>query len=85
MTRGVPRIEEILRLTKNPKNPSMTVYMKPMDQETQENATKIASFMKHTKLVDVVKSVKICFDPIEDSTQIEDDKLMLEEFYGFER
>ena len=25
VTRGVPRIEEILRLTKNPKNPSLTV------------------------------------------------------------
>ena len=26
VTRGVPRIEEILRLTKNPKNPSLTFH-----------------------------------------------------------
>ena len=28
VTRGVPRIEEILSLSENPKNPSMTVYLK---------------------------------------------------------
>merc|ERR1711968_132696 len=27
VTRGVPRIEELLRLTKNPKNPSLTLYL----------------------------------------------------------
>jgi hypothetical protein len=32
VTRGVPRIEEILRLTKNPKNPSMTVFLKSADE-----------------------------------------------------
>ena len=85
VTRGVPRIEEILRLTKNPKNPSMTVYLKPYDQEKQETAINIASIMKHTKLVDVVKSIQICFDPIENSTTIEDDKPIMDEYYAFER
>ena len=32
VTRGVPRIEEILSLSDNPKNPSLTVYLKPEDE-----------------------------------------------------
>ena len=31
VTRGVPRIEEILSLSENPKNPSVTIYL-PEDQ-----------------------------------------------------
>jgi DNA-directed RNA polymerase II subunit RPB1 len=32
VTRGVPRIEEILRLTKNPKNPSLTIALREFDE-----------------------------------------------------
>jgi DNA-directed RNA polymerase beta' subunit len=84
VTRGVPRIEEILRLTKNPKNPSLTVHLKPLDELEQEKAIQYANMMEHTKLVDVVKSLQICFDPQEESTLIEDDKLLMEQYYEFE-
>ena len=84
VTRGVPRIEEILRLTKNPKNPSLTVHLKPLDELEQERAIQYANMMEHTKLVDVVKSLQICFDPHEQSTFIEDDKLLMEQYYEFE-
>ena len=33
VTRGVPRIEEILSITENPKNPSLTIYL-PKEIET---------------------------------------------------
>ena len=33
VTRGVPRIEEILRLTKNPKTPSLNIYLKSNDEK----------------------------------------------------
>jgi DNA-directed RNA polymerase beta' subunit len=84
VTRGVPRIEEILRLTKNPKNPSLTVHLKPLDELEQEKAIQYANMMEHTKLIDVVKSLQICFDPQEESTLIEDDKLLMEQYYEFE-
>jgi DNA-directed RNA polymerase beta' subunit len=84
VTRGVPRIEEILRLTKNPKNPSLTVHLKPLDELEQDRAAQFANMMEHTKLVDVVKSIQICFDPNENSTFIEEDKLLLEQYYEFE-
>ena len=85
VTRGVPRIEEILRLTPNPKNPSLTVYLKPMDQELQEKATAYATMMEHTKLVDVVKSIQICFDPNEGKTNIAEDETLLEQYHEFEQ
>jgi DNA-directed RNA polymerase beta' subunit len=84
VTRGVPRIEEILRLTKNPKNPSLTVHLKQIDEEDQDKATKFANMLEHTKLVDVVKSVQICFDPNDKATTIDEDRLLMEQFYEFE-
>jgi len=84
VTRGVPRIEEILRLTKNPKNPSLTVHLKPLDEGTQDRAVQFANMMEHTKLIDVVKSIKICFDPNEQTTLLDEDKLLMEQFNEFE-
>jgi len=84
VTRGVPRIEEILRLTKNPKNPSLTVHLKPLDEGSQDRAVQFANMMEHTKLIDVVKSIKICFDPNEQTTLLDEDKLLMEQFNEFE-
>jgi DNA-directed RNA polymerase beta' subunit len=85
VTRGVPRIEEILRLTKHPKNPSLTVHLKALDEDSQEKAKKFANMLEHTRLSDVVKSVQICFDPDEHNTKIEEDRLLVEQFYEFSR
>ena len=85
VTRGVPRIEEILRLTKNPKNPSLTVYLKQIDQHDKDKATNYANMMEHTRLVDVVKSIQICFDPNDRVSSIPEDRVLLDQFYEFER
>jgi len=85
VTRGVPRIEEILKLTKNPKNPSLTVHLKAIDEQEQDKATNYSNMLEHTKLVDVVKSMQICFDPNESTTFIQDDKLLMEQYYEFEK
>ena len=84
VTRGVPRIEEILRLTKNPKNPSLTVYLKPLDELDKDRAAQYSKMLEHTKLVDIVKSVQICFDPSDRNTTILDDKILMEQYYEFE-
>ena len=85
VTRGVPRIEEILRLTKNPKNPSLTVYLKPIDQHDKDKATNYANMMEHTRLVDVVRSIQICFDPNERASSIAEDRVLLDQYYEFEK
>jgi DNA-directed RNA polymerase beta' subunit len=84
VTRGVPRIEEILRLTKNTKNQSLTIHLNPADEQDQQKAEKIASMLEHTKLVDVVESVQICFDPNDRRTYLPEDKELVDNFYAFE-
>ena len=85
VTRGVPRIEEILRLTKNPKSTSMMVCMRAMDEVDKDKASILATELEHTRLVDVVKAVQICFDPDEKLSNIVEDQALLEQFYEFER
>ena len=84
VTRGVPRIEELLRLTKNPKNPSLTLYLKHMDETDKEKAIKYSNMIEFTRFIDVVKSIQIYFDPNDRRSLIEEDKLLLEQFYEFE-
>ena len=85
VTRGVPRIEEILRLTKNPKNPSLTVHLRDFEETNEEKASQYANMLEHTKLVNVIKNIQICFDPNEDNSVIEDDNGLLEQYYEFEK
>ena len=81
VTRGVPRIEEILRLTKNPKNPSVTVFLRPHDSLNQDKAMKYANMIEHIRLHDIVKNVQIYFDPYDNNTNIQEDANMLSEYY----
>ena len=84
VTRGVPRLEELLRLTKNPKNPSLTIRMKLLEEQDRERALAYANMIEYTKLIDVVKSIQISFDPHENASFIEEDRAIIEQFYEFE-
>lgn len=85
VTRGVPRIEEILSLSASLKNPSLTVYLKPEDQTDKDKANTIQYMLEHTKLEEVVKSVEICFDPDDMNTLINEDKNTMAQFREFEK
>jgi len=84
VTRGVPRIEEILSLSENPKNPSLTIFLKEEDETQKDKAQSIMYMLEHTRLEEVVKSVEICFDPDNLTTIIEEDKDTIEQFKSFE-
>ena len=84
VTRGVPRVEEILSLSENPKQPSVTVALKKSDKTNREKAQRIMTMIEHTKLEDVVSSVQICYDPDDLNTLIEEDKIAMEQFQQFE-
>lgn len=83
VTRGVPRLEEILALTASPKNPSLTIYLKPEDQLNKDNATKIMHQIEHTLLKHIVNSVEICFDPDDETTLIVEDKQTMLQYNNF--
>jgi DNA-directed RNA polymerase II subunit RPB1 len=81
----VPRIEEILRLTKNPKNPSLTVFLKALDEGNQERANTLSNMMEHTRLSDVVSSIEIYFDPLDTNTYIPEDQTLMAQYSEFEK
>jgi DNA-directed RNA polymerase beta' subunit len=83
VTRGVPRIEEILSLSENPKNPSCTIFLPKNIYTNQNEAKKILHEIEHTKLRDIVKGISICFDPDDSATNIEEDKETLKQYYEF--
>jgi DNA-directed RNA polymerase beta' subunit len=84
VTRGVPRIEEILSLSSEPKNPSLTIYLKEDDETQKDKAQSIMYMIEHTKLVEVVKSIEICFDPDDLNTLIAQDKDTIQQYRAFE-
>ena len=84
VTRGVPRIEEILSLSSEIKNPSLSIYLKPDDERHKEKAQTIMYMLEHTKLKEVLKSTEICFDPDDLNTLISEDKECIEQYKAFE-
>jgi len=84
VTRGVPRIEEILSLSSEPKNSSLTIYLNEEDETDKKKANSIMYMLEHTKLEEIVVSTEICFDPLEDFTNVQQDKLLMEQYVQFE-
>ena len=84
VTRGLPRIEEILSLSENPKNPSCTIYLNK-DEETNKDLVQNMMYrIEHTKLHELVDTIEICFDPDDSNTNIEKDQLLINQFKEFE-
>ena len=84
VTRGVPRIEEILSLSENPKNPSCTVYLKDEYKYDQNKVKEFINELEYTIIKDIVECCEIYFDPNDKSTSIEEDINLLEEYKVFE-
>ena len=84
VTRGVPRIEEILSLSSDIKNPSLSVYLKPEDERQKDKARTIMYMLEHTRLEEIVRSTEVCFDPDDLNTLISVDKDCIEQYRAFE-
>jgi DNA-directed RNA polymerase II subunit RPB1 len=85
VTRGVPRIEEILSLSSDIKNPSLSIYLNPEDETQKEKAQTIMYMLEHTRLVEIVKSIDVCFDPDELNSLISIDKDAITQYMAFEK
>ena len=85
VTRGVPRIEEILSLSENPKAPSCTVYLPKNIEKDQEAVKNYINKIEYTRLRDIVDSVEICFDPDDFNTLIDEDLETFEQYREFEK
>ena len=59
VTLGLPRIIEILDLRKEPKTPSMLIYLKSPHNKTRDAADKIANRIKEVTLGELAKEIDI--------------------------
>ena len=83
VTRGVPRMEEILALTDNLKNPSLTIYLKKEDETNMDKAFEMISRVEHTRLKNIVQSAEIYYDPNDMATLVTSDLKIMQDYKEF--
>jgi DNA-directed RNA polymerase II subunit RPB1 len=76
-TSGVPRIEELLSASANPKKPGNTVYLLPSISMDQDATISKMKEIQRTTLRDITKSVRIYYDPPSTGTAVEEDAEIL--------
>lgn len=85
MTRGVPRLKELFKVTQNPKATGLTIFMRPDIRNSKEDARRLAQTLEFTLLRDVVTTCRIYYDPRDSETLIAEDQEWLSFFAEFER
>lgn len=84
VTRGVPRLKELLKVTQNPKAVSLSITLKPEFRDSKEKAREVAQDLELTLLKDVTIRTAIYFDPRDAETVIPEDRDLVEFFHLFE-
>ena len=85
MTRGVPRLKELLKVTQNPRATSLTIYLRPDLRKSKEDARRLAQEMEFTMLKDLVTVSRIYYDPRDSATLVTEDQEWLSFFGAFEQ
>lgn len=81
--RGVPRIKELLSVTKNIKSPALTIYIKDEFNQDKKKCKEILNTVETTYFKDIVTSTKIYYDVNDFNTTIDDDKLFIDSYKEF--
>ena len=84
-TQGVPRIKELLSVSRNPKNPLSFVYLKPEMSTSLDHAIMMIREIQKTTLRDITKSVRMYYDPYPLTTEskVSEDREILQTFQAF--
>jgi DNA-directed RNA polymerase II subunit RPB1 len=77
VTRGVPRLRELLKITKNPKATSLTIYLKPEYRQNKEKAREVVQDLELTLLRNITDKVAIYWDPTDEATVVDEDKNLI--------
>jgi len=84
VTRGVPRLKELLKVTQNPKATSLTVFLKPEYRGSKDRAREVAQDLELTLLKDIVVKAAIYYDPKDEVTVLAEDRDFIKFFKMFE-
>lgn len=63
-TMGVPRVNELISATKNPKTPQLFVYLNKNVRESKEMANKISSYIENTTIGNIRDTLDVYYDPL---------------------
>jgi DNA-directed RNA polymerase II subunit RPB1 len=93
VSRGVPRIKELLENSKSIATPSVTIVLdknireayaeEPINMLYESN--KVATQMSETRLSSIIDNdydIEVIYDPEDRNTNIQEDKAMIDEFYN---
>jgi len=83
VTLGVPRLKEIINVTKKLKTPSMTVFLKPGISNREDAAKSLQAAIEHTTMMNITLTSEIYYDPDPRTTIIYEDKMMVETHVEF--
>jgi len=84
VTRGVPRLKELLKVTQNPKAVSLTIPLKAEHANNKIKAREVAQELELTLLRDMTIKTAIYYDPKDDATILKDDRELLAFYKLFE-
>jgi DNA-directed RNA polymerase II subunit RPB1 len=84
VTRGVPRLRELLKVTQNPKATSLTIFLKPENRNNKDKAREVVQDLELTLLRNITDKVAIYWDTNVDDSTIPEDKPLLEFYKLFE-
>ena len=84
MTRGVPRLKELLKATRNPKAIELTIPLRKDLRSKKEEARRVAQELEFALLQDIVTVARIYYDPRDTETLIAGDSDWLAYLAGFE-
>jgi DNA-directed RNA polymerase beta' subunit len=84
VTRGVPRLRELLKVTQNPKATSLTIYLKPEYRNSKEKAREVVQDLELTVLRNITDKVAIYWDENDKDTIVKEDRALMEFYNMFE-
>ena len=73
VTRGVPRLKELLHISKNQKSPSTTIYLENDCKYDKAKSNDILNDIELTSAKSLIKSITIYYDPDDNNTTIKED------------
>ena len=72
VTRGVPRLRELLKVTKNPKATSLVIPLKPELRDNKDRAREVQQDLELTTLKMITNKAAIFWEPTEENVNEED-------------
>ena len=83
VTDALPRLKEILRLTKNLKNKNMTIYLKDEYKFNKEKATLVKHKFSFTQIKNLLESIEILYDDKSGNTSQKEDIEFIQSYKEF--